>query len=81
MSIVHKAAIDFLQNIAASPQVIKINSDSSLEVTVEEILRNYQDQSFSYTDAVSFAVMKQYEISEAFSFDQHFRTSGFTMIP
>jgi predicted nucleic acid-binding protein len=40
-----------------------------------------QDQDFSYTDAVSFVVMKQYGITEAFSFDKHFVTAGFTLIP
>jgi len=30
---------------------------------------------------VSFVVMKQYGITEAFSFDKHFVTAGFTLIP
>lgn len=77
----HQAAITFLENIAASPRVIKTYSDSVLEETAEGILRKYQDQDFSYTDAVSFAAMKQYEIIRAFSFDQHFVTAGFTLIP
>ena len=75
----HQPAITFLENIAASPRVIKIYSDSVLEETAEGILRKYQDQDFSYTDAVSFAVMKQYDIKEAFSYDEHFMTAGFTL--
>lgn len=77
----HQPAISFLENIAASPRVIKIYSDSALEEAAEDILRKYQDQDLSYTDAVSFAVMKQYEIIQAFSFDQHFVTAGFTLTP
>ena len=77
----HQAAITFLENIAASPRVITIYSDSVLEETAEDILRKYQDQDFSYTDAVGFAVMKQYGIVQAFSFDHHFVTAGFTLIP
>ena len=77
----HQAAITFLKNIATSPRVIKIYSDSVLEETAEDILRKYQDQDFSYTDAVSFAGMKQYGTIRAFSFDQHFVTAGFTIIP
>ena len=77
----HQAAITFLENLAASPRVIKTYSDSVLEETAEAILRKFQDQDFSYTDAVSFASMKQYEIMRAFSFDQHFVTAGFTLIP
>lgn len=77
----HQAAITFLENITASPRVIKVYSDNILEEKAENILRKYQDQNFSYTDAVSFAVMKQYVIQKAFSFDQHFVTAGFTKIP
>lgn len=77
----YQEAIAFLENIAASPRVVKIYSDRILEETGESILRQYQDQDFSYTDAVSFAVMKQYGITEAFSFDKHFVTAGFTLIP
>jgi predicted nucleic acid-binding protein len=77
----HQSAITFLENIAASPRIIKIYSDSTFEETAEGILRKYHDQDFSYTDAVSFAVMKQYGILQAFSFDQHFVIAGFTLIP
>jgi predicted nucleic acid-binding protein len=52
-----------------------------LEERAESILRQYQNSNFSYTDAVSFVVMKQYGIMEAFSFDKHFVTAGFTLIP
>lgn len=52
-----------------------------LEEAAEEILRKYQDQELSYTDAVSFATMERDRIAEAFSFDRHFKTAGFTLIP
>ncbi len=77
----HKPAIAFLENVAASPRIIKVYSDSSLEQTAEDTLCKYRDQDFSYTDAVSFAVMDQYEITKAFSFDQHFIIAGFSLIP
>jgi len=80
-SIGFKAAITFLESIATSPRIIKIYSDNILEETAEDILKTYHDQDFSYTDAISFAVMKQSEIAEAFSFDKHFVTAGFILIP
>ena len=80
-SIGHPPAITFLENIAASPRVIKIYSDDVVEKNAEDILRKYHDQKFSYTDAVSFTVMKQLGIREAFSFDHHFVIAGFTTIP
>ena len=73
----YQPAIIFLENISASPRVGKIFSDRVLEEKAEGILRKYQDQDFSYTDAVSFAVMRQYKIEKAFSFDEHFIIAGF----
>jgi len=77
----HSPAITFLENIDASPRIMKMYSDRDLEKKAEDILRKYQDQDFSFTDAVSFVVMKQLRIPEAFSFDQHFVTAGFTLSP
>jgi predicted nucleic acid-binding protein len=79
-SIGHTAAVAFLSNITASPRVMKVYSDRTLEEAAEQILRKYQDQEFSYTDAVSFATMERDRIAEAFSFDRHFKTAGFTLI-
>jgi uncharacterized protein len=45
--------------------------------TARSILRQYDDKNFSLTDALSFAVMDRLEISEAFTFDHHFRQYGF----
>ena len=77
----HGPGIAFLKNLGASPRVTKIYSDNALEKEAEETLHKYHDQDFSYTDAVSFAVMKHYGIEQAFSFDVHFITAGFTLIP
>ena len=77
----HPPAMTFLENISASPRVVRIYSDSTLEDISEDILRQYADLAFSYTDAVSFSVMKEYGIEQAFSFDQHFVTAGFTLVP
>jgi predicted nucleic acid-binding protein len=73
-------AIRFLDLIADSPRLLRIYSDSSLEQDAEGILRRYHDQRFSYVDAVSFAVMRDRAISEAFAFDRHFETAGFALV-
>jgi predicted nucleic acid-binding protein len=52
-----------------------------LEFKAEKILEKYQYQDFSYTDAVSFAVMRKLKIGRAFAFDSHFSTAGFAVIP
>jgi len=77
----YDAAITFLNSIEGSPKTTKILSDEAVERAAAETLRRYRDQDLSYTDAVSFAVMKKHGISRAFSFDKHFITAGFTLIP
>jgi hypothetical protein len=40
-----------------------------------------RDKEWSYTDCVSYAVMKQLDIEEAFAFDHHFDQMGFVRRP
>ncbi len=46
------------------------------EVRARRILMQYDDKSFSYTDATSFAVMERLGITVAFSFDHDFCQYG-----
>lgn len=75
------AAVAFLDRIARASRLDRVYSTPELEETAESILRQYADQDFSYTDAVSFAVMRQRAIEEAFTFDQHFVAAGFAAVP
>lgn len=44
------------------------------------IITTYQDKDFSFTDAVSFAVMERLGIRYAFTFDHHFAQYGITAL-
>ena len=46
------------------------------EVRARDILRRYDDKSFSYVDATSFSLMERLGIRQAFSFDPHFEQYG-----
>ena len=74
-------AMRLLRSLRGSPRLLKVMSDASLESQAEDILARFPDQDFSFTDAVSFVVMQQREIKEAFTFDRHFAVMGFQMIP
>jgi predicted nucleic acid-binding protein len=39
------------------------------------------DKQWSFTDCVSYVVMKQRSLTEAFTFDHHFQQMGFTKLP
>lgn len=76
----HAAAINFLQSMRASTRLERVYSDAAMEFAAERVLQRYADQSLSFTDAVSFAFMRQSKITEAFAFDQHFQMMGFLSV-
>lgn len=76
----HATAMRFLQILRQTSRVRKVYSVTQLEDQAELILGRYADQDFSFVDAVSFAVMRQHGITEAFAFDHHFLTAGFTLL-
>ena len=77
----HDAALSFIEKVKTSPRIERVYSNETLEDEAERLLRKYQDQDFSYTDAVSFAVMKRTNVKKAFAFDRHFSSAGFIILP
>lgn len=77
----HGPAVRFLELLEASPRIQRVAVDRSIEVEAERLLNRFSDQRFSYADAVSFAVMRARDLSEAFAFDEHFATAGFVRVP
>jgi len=75
------AAWALLERLQLTPRLALIYADADLEGDARALLRQYGDHDFSYTDAVSFAAMRQTGITQAFGFDRHFVTAGFTLIP
>jgi hypothetical protein len=61
----HPSAVEFLNRINASPRILKSWSNDSIETEAEQLLLKYSDQDFSYTDAVSFVIMKRRKIKRA----------------
>ena len=49
------------------------------EARARDILRRYDDRTFSYVDASSFAVMERLRLSNVLAFDAHFRQFGFQL--
>ncbi len=49
------------------------------EKKARDIIFTYNDKSYSYTDATTFAVMERLDINTAFAFDQHFTQYGFIL--
>jgi predicted nucleic acid-binding protein len=74
-------AMEFLREVRRPPNVV-LTSDEVVETkALDDWLSRFSDQDFSFTDAVSFAVMRQRRIGEALALDQHFATAGFDVVP
>ena len=43
-------------------------------------LEKFADQKVSFTDAVSFELMRRHRITRAFTFDRHFELAGFKVL-
>ena len=74
-------AIFFLETVCEPPNLV-VTSDPDLEsVALNDWLVPFEDQDFSLTDAVSFAVMTQRGIKHALTLDHHFAVAGFAVVP
>lgn len=58
-----------------------LRPDAELELAAVELFAKYADQRISFTDCVSFALMRSHRIEFAFSFDRHFEAAGFSLWP
>lgn len=74
------AAASFLRNLNDSSHIEIVYPDARLEAQARHILARYHDHSFSLTDALSFALMRERGMVQAFTFDKHFITAGFTWL-
>ena len=78
-AVAFKSVLDVLVQEAIL-QVVWISEDLALEAW-NVFLQFNADKQWSFTDCVSYVVMKQRGNGEAFAFDHHFEQMGFTRLP
>lgn len=76
-----RAALAFLEAVVKPPHVIVSSTPEREARAQHDWLAPYEDHDFSFTDAVSFAVMSERRIRSALTLDGHFRAAGFAMVP
>ena len=73
-----RVALDTIGELRASQSIVRVRERD--EQRAEEILAQYQDKTFSLTDALSFAVMERLGIQAALSLDRHFAQFGWEVV-
>ncbi len=76
----YRFAAERAENIYASDALEILYSTRDDETSAIALFGKYADQRVSFTDCVSFVLMKRYRIPAAFTFDRHFAHAGFRMI-
>jgi predicted nucleic acid-binding protein len=76
-----RAAIAWGSEARSTSRFEFVRVDEELEDAAWQILEMHEDKSWSYVDAVSFALMERDGISTAFAFDDHFRQRGLAVVP
>jgi predicted nucleic acid-binding protein len=71
----------FARIVRGSPNLVVTSTPELEAAALDEWIGRFEDQDFSLTDAVSFAVMAERGIREALAQDRRFATAGFTMVP
>ena len=73
-------AADRAEQIFTSKAIEIVYSSREDEVEALRFFRKYADQRVSFTDCVSFALMRRHRVRTAFTFDSHFALVGFETI-
>ena len=70
----------FLDYLEQSAALLVLNPDEGLLVSAKQLIRRQAEQGYSFVDCLSFCVMKERRISQAFTTDEHFRKAGFSVL-
>ena len=77
----HDFAADRAEAILTSDNLEILRPTLEDELEALELFRKLADQKVSFTDCVSFALMRRHRIERAFAFDRHFAYAGFALWP
>lgn len=72
-------AIEYTQQIIAPDLQLVFVTDGDF-YAAKNLFKKFKDKNWSFTDCVSFIVMKRLGITTAFSFDRHFTQAGFNLL-
>lgn len=74
-------AVQRAKNIYASPSLTIFRPEHEDEMKAIQLFGKYSDKLVSFTDCISFVLMRREQIKRVFSFDSHFEFAGFHRLP
>jgi uncharacterized protein len=73
-------AIHFWESTNRDPQVTVVPLDAALLESAMDLFQARMDKTWSFTDCISFEIMRTRNITRALSADHHFRQAGFQTV-
>ena len=70
-------AVEIIEHFFGSDEVEIVRLTPELFAQAFTLYKTHQDKAWGLVDCISFLVMKQAEVSQALTFDQHFVQAGF----
>ena len=74
-------AADRGRSLLRSSALTILRPDAGDEEEAVEVFAKFADQQVSFTDCVSFVLMRRNRLERAFTFDRHFASAGFEIMP
>ena len=74
-------AAERARRIYASNYMTVLRPSGEDEIKALEYFEKFGEHRVSFTDCISFALMRRHKIRRVFTFDLHFRLAGFTCHP
>lgn len=71
------AAVAFISSCYVTANVKVVSVDKALFRRAIEFYHVHEDKEWGITDCISFIVMKDHDLTEAFTSDEHFQQGGF----
>lgn len=75
-----KAAVRLIEAILRSPNIHVVRADPYLWNRAWDLYKKSRDKDWSLTDCMSFVVMRDEGIRQAFTMDRHFEQAGFARL-
>ena len=73
-------AVQTLESFERDPQIEIVPLSEELFGEAFDLFRHRMDKAWGLTDCISFVVMREREISEALTADEHFEQAGFVAL-